>query len=1066
MRLAVLLSCFLFVSPCVYAQWQAVKSPVGAQIRELQASDTRIFAATFSGLYFSDDGGLHWTNAFSGPYERGFVNNLQVVGPVVICRIRSLETGDFHIFISENSGDDWRDFPLPNGGSSLFRNLAYNGQALIYQVAGTVLFVSFDLGETWEVENQATLPFVPNNLKVANGQFFVVDPEYNLWRGDSTFQSWEIVPLDLEPGEFPRMYVDGDLMLAGIPQVGVRYSFDGGMSWNDSPSFPTWSSDNESFWTDGDDLYTIHWGDVYQSQDQGVNWTQLSPLNSDYKDIVFVEDKTLLAEDEAVYQSPDFGHTLTHAMEGLQGLTILDFTLEGGQMMYYNDRRLRLATVENDRITGRNGVLGSISLDELDSGDGYYYINEYTPSGNPYKHRLYRVAPDGSSTFIHGSTSGAWLVNDHMKYEDDKLLYFNTSDRIYSTDNGDSWQPLNTLSDGGEAIFDYVRHGDAVFTVGVDFVKRLRDGESNWETVSNGLNLETLPIGSSRSGARLISTPGALFFYFARQSAEFLEFFVSHDNGDTWQEFGTDLPDIIAPYLNSPLGVKNIVALGPYHVMALRDVGIVISTDQGLSWTVYNDGLPTDVVNHLALYDGRLLVGTQTHGFWELGEEDIRLQAINGQVFFDENSNGTFETNEPLLPNVKLLLADESDLAFTNQEGVYQLAFVNDSAYGPVLDNPYLASEPGQRNTDDAGALDFAVQLTAPLTDFCVDLYADQVHRPGFPTRYYLKYQNLANTVSSASLQLTYYDFLQFESATQTPSEHMGNQLSFDLGELPPLASGTIVIAFTMDISAPLGAEVLSTLTAQIAEADANSDNNTAELKDIVVGSYDPNDIQVNLAQINPTQVANEIELEYLIRFQNTGNYEADRVVVHNKITEGLNLGSINSIRTSHPMSIERSANRELAFVFDNIQLPDSTSNEAESHGFITYRVKVDPSLVLGDTIPNQAAIFFDFNPPIITNIATTTVDDFVRTRNITAPNTSLHVWPNPVAKGGRIQISTEEAETGRLLVFDGMGRCLQTHESFNAVSDELSTAGLPKGQYYLVLETEDRWYKGIIVVQ
>ena len=145
MRLALLLSfTFLFASHYASAQWQAIESPAGAEIRMFEQSGTRTFAATFTGLYYSDDEGNQWTNAFSGEYERGFVNVIQTAGPVVICRIRSLDTGDYHIFMSENNGDDWSDFPVPPSAGNNYSSLFFNGQIIIYQVYD-VLFVSTDL---------------------------------------------------------------------------------------------------------------------------------------------------------------------------------------------------------------------------------------------------------------------------------------------------------------------------------------------------------------------------------------------------------------------------------------------------------------------------------------------------------------------------------------------------------------------------------------------------------------------------------------------------------------------------------------------------------------------------------------------------------------------------------------------------------------------------------------------------------------------------------------------------------------------------------------------------------
>ncbi|MEL6970609.1 MAG: hypothetical protein AAFO02_10590, partial [Bacteroidota bacterium] len=103
----------LFTAHLAFAQWQPINSPSGAQFLDLVQSESRIFASTYSGLFYSDDNGTSWTNAFGGGYERGFVSTLRAVGSVVICRIRSRETDEYSVFISENSGDDWRELSEP-----------------------------------------------------------------------------------------------------------------------------------------------------------------------------------------------------------------------------------------------------------------------------------------------------------------------------------------------------------------------------------------------------------------------------------------------------------------------------------------------------------------------------------------------------------------------------------------------------------------------------------------------------------------------------------------------------------------------------------------------------------------------------------------------------------------------------------------------------------------------------------------------------------------------------------------------------------------------------------------
>ncbi|MEL7251879.1 MAG: hypothetical protein AAFO03_25910, partial [Bacteroidota bacterium] len=607
----------LFFSKHAIAQWQPITSPGGAEIRNLVQSDDRVFASTFSGLYYTDNGGDVWINPFSGEFERGFIEELQVANTVVICRIRSTTTNELQSFISENGGESWQIFPPPPAAGNGFSSIYFNGQTIIYRTAND-LHISTDLGENWTVQNQTNLPFSPNFLNIANGIFFMVDTNANLWRWDSLAENWSSVPLPLDAWQIPKMYVDGDFMMAGIDQQPIQYSTDGGNTWNSSSSIATWSSNNEGFWSDDNRLYTIHLGNVYASEDQGANWTQLSPTNSSFNDIVFQEDYTFFTTRFSIYQSTDFSQTLTPKMEGMQSITISDFEVMTNEILYHSNNEFNFATLGANEITATNNVLTDFSLDETIQGGDFYFANKFSNFGQN-KHEIFRIAPDGSAISIRTSNSGSWLASDHLKYTDDKLVYFDGTGPYFSDDFGDSWQLLNTITHNGEWVysFDFERHEDALFSIATEGVRRLRDGEEEWELVNNGLNLEVFGLETGVFSVRLKSTLGALFLFTASDDGEFIDFFVSHDGGENWQATATDLPDVILPNLNAPQGVKNIVTLGGFHIMALRDVGIAVSSDLGLNWTIYNDGLPTDDVTQLAVSGDRVIAATARHGFWE-----------------------------------------------------------------------------------------------------------------------------------------------------------------------------------------------------------------------------------------------------------------------------------------------------------------------------------------------------------------------------------------------------------------------------------------------------------------
>ena len=130
--------------------------------------------------------------------------------------------------------------------------------------------------------------------------------------------------------------------------------------------------------------------------------------------------------------------------------------------------------------------------------------------------------------------------------------------------------------------------------------------------------------------------------------------------------------------------------------------------------------------------------------------------------------------------------------------------------------------------------------------------------------------------------------------------------------------------------------------------------------------------------------------------------------------------GTIEMLSASHSYELEVREGGALAWIFDKINLPDSNSNEPESHGYINFRVKLERTLEVGDEVANQAFIYFDFNPPILTNFAYTTVGtiDTTDTSTSVAPThgfgtNNLKVFPNP--NSGEFQVQLELEQSGRV---------------------------------------------------
>ena len=177
-------------------------------------------------------------------------------------------------------------------------------------------------------------------------------------------------------------------------------------------------------------------------------------------------------------------------------------------------------------------------------------------------------------------------------------------------------------------------------------------------------------------------------------------------------------------------------------------------------------------------------------------------------------------------------------------------------------------------------------------------------------------------------------------------------------------------ITFVTNTAAQAGQQVC--LTVKV-EANAGVDNNP--LNDNlthcfnVVNSFDPNDKQVYPKYVDQPGGWHT----YTVRFQNTGTAPAIHIIVKDTLDQNLDWSSFQLLSYSHNNLTQVFQDNVVHFNFPNIYLPDSNSNEPESHGYIQYRIKTNSSITPGTVIHNTAAIYFDFNDPVITNDAVVT---------------------------------------------------------------------------------------------
>jgi uncharacterized repeat protein (TIGR01451 family) len=219
-----------------------------------------------------------------------------------------------------------------------------------------------------------------------------------------------------------------------------------------------------------------------------------------------------------------------------------------------------------------------------------------------------------------------------------------------------------------------------------------------------------------------------------------------------------------------------------------------------------------------------------------------------------------------------------------------------------------------------------------------------------------------------------------------------------------------------------------------------------------VTGSYDPNDkTGYPLGLTDQRYIQPNQQLQFVIRFQNTGTDTAFTVVIRDTLDTDLNIFTVTPGVSSHPYTFKMYGPRVLEWTFENINLPDSTTDQAGSNGFATFHVEQVPNLAPGTEINNDADIYFDFNDPITTNTTVHRIyEGFVSVLNLEELNAAvgqLLVYPNPTT--GAITIHSTKAMNQGYTVHDQMGRTVVTGE-LNGYDTHVSLSHLAKGMYIL----------------
>ena len=171
--------------------------------------------------------------------------------------------------------------------------------------------------------------------------------------------------------------------------------------------------------------------------------------------------------------------------------------------------------------------------------------------------------------------------------------------------------------------------------------------------------------------------------------------------------------------------------------------------------------------------------------------------------------------------------------------------------------------------------------------------------------------------------------------------------------------------------------------------------------------------------------IAPNTNIQYTITFSNNGTSDTiSRVVVRDTLPPGLDVSTLMPGASSHPYKFEVYEEGIVKFTFDNISLvPESSAdNQSTSMGYVSFYIAQNPDNASGVTINNSAAIFFENQAPVFSNVVTHTIGEFPKfveeNVSVAVPNDPLtgiqiKVQPNPFVKSTTFEIVTEQTDQG-----------------------------------------------------
>ena len=470
----------------------------------------------------------------------------------------------------------------------------------------------------------------------------------------------------------------------------------------------------------------------------------------------------------------------------------------------------------------------------------------------------------------------------------------------------------------------------------------------------------------------------------------------------------------------------------------------------------------------------------------------LNVNRINYSIYIDKNNNGVQDVTDTTFSNCLIELNDGISIQnlqpnngdYYSKNGTYTkyllagtyisklISFEQTLKYYTV--SPVSKTSTFTTNYNGVDSITFRLVPKPNIQDLQVTIIPTTGARPGFKSTYKVLAKNVGTkTIENINVKFLKDSLQTIDTTTILPTSVIDDTLIWHIDSMTIFESKEFTVTCRNAIPPDLNANDTLHLFASITpfENDSFVIDNSFGLKQVVVNSIDPNDkIESHGGGITTQQLTNGDYLYYTIRFQNTGTSYATKIKITDTLSDKLNWNTLEILANTNNLAYTIENKNKITWWNDNIYLPDSTSNEVNSHGYVSFRIKPVSNLLSTDIIENRAHIYFDYNAAVITNTVTTQIVE-QRVTNIKQKGIKgIKLYPSPTNNMVQLEFDVLKNQNITLNIVDVQGKeiyneLLKSNTGLNTIQINLSD--YTNGIYFIQLNTDgNNLYYGKVLKQ